>query len=59
MLRVVSRFSYKSVPFCGTNGTGQGSRAHKENGTDVPSRFPSRFGPDVSRLCVPVVLWLS
>jgi hypothetical protein len=37
------------VPFCGTKGGGQGSRAHKGNGTFVPSRFPSRFGPVVSR----------
>lgn len=42
------------VPFFGTKQTGQGSRAHKGNGTFVPSRFPSRFDRPVSRLCVPV-----
>jgi hypothetical protein len=39
------------VPFSWTKVGGQGSRAHKGNGTFVPSRFPSRFGPVVSR-CV-------
>lgn len=56
----MSRFSYKCVPFFGTRGPGQGSRAHKENGTVVPSRFPSRFVPVVSRfVSLWVVLWLS
>jgi hypothetical protein len=46
---MMSRFSYKSVPFFGTKAPGRDSRAHKENGTNVPSRFPSRFVPSVSR----------
>ena len=37
------------VPFSGTLGQGQGSRAHKGNGTFVPSRFPSRFDRPASR----------
>lgn len=45
----VSRFGYKSVPESGTNGAGRDSRAHKENGTVVPSRFSVPVGVPVSR----------
>lgn len=43
------------VPKNGTRDTGTGSRAHKGNGTFVPSRFPSRFARPASRFVVPVV----
>ena len=36
-------FLLHSVPFFGTKAPGRDSRAHKGNGTYVPSRFPSRF----------------
>lgn len=42
------------VPKNGTFANGTGSRAHKENGTFVPSRFPSRFARPASRFGVPV-----
>jgi len=55
----MSRFGYKYVPFFGTKAPGQGSRAHKENGTLSRPVFPSRFVPVVSRLVSPWVVVVS
>lgn len=45
----MSRFITSNVPKNGTNNRDRDSRAHKGIGTFVPSRFPSRFAPAVSR----------